>query len=76
VRFDDEDVDGAGIHAAVGEGAVGLDEPVRTYLPNFRVADPRVTAVIVGPRRPEHLEPALAALGLAPDRDRVTALFS
>ncbi len=40
------------------------------------LADPRVTAVIVGPRRPEHLEPALAALGLAPDRDRVTALFS
>ncbi len=25
------------------------------------LADPRVTAVIVGPRRPEHLEPALAA---------------
>jgi aryl-alcohol dehydrogenase-like predicted oxidoreductase len=25
-------------------------------------AEPRVTAVIVGPRRPEHLEPALAAL--------------
>ena len=40
------------------------------------LADPRVTAVIVGPRRPEHLEPALAALGLAPDRNRVTALFS
>jgi aryl-alcohol dehydrogenase-like predicted oxidoreductase len=40
------------------------------------LADPRVTAVIVGPRRPEHLEPALAALGLAPDRDGVTALFS
>jgi 1-deoxyxylulose-5-phosphate synthase len=28
------------------------------------LADPRVTAVIVGPRRPEHLEPALAALEL------------
>jgi 1-deoxyxylulose-5-phosphate synthase len=28
------------------------------------LADPRVTAVIVGPRRPEHLEPALAALRL------------
>ena len=26
------------------------------------LADPRVTAVIVGPRRPEHLEPALDAL--------------
>jgi len=26
------------------------------------LADPRVTAVVIGPRRPEHLEPALAAL--------------
>ena len=26
------------------------------------LADPRVTAVVVGPRRPEHLEPALLAL--------------
>jgi aryl-alcohol dehydrogenase-like predicted oxidoreductase len=28
------------------------------------LADSRVTAVVVGPRRPEHLEPALAALRL------------
>ncbi len=35
----------------VGEGAVGLDEPVRTYLPNFRVADLRVTAEVT----PRHL---------------------
>jgi aryl-alcohol dehydrogenase-like predicted oxidoreductase len=34
------------------------------------LADPRVTAVVVGPRRPAHLEPALAALGLQ-DVDRV-----
>jgi len=40
------------------------------------LTDPRVTAVVVGPRRPQHLEPALAALAIAPDRDRVTALFS
>lgn len=26
------------------------------------LAEPRVTAVVVGPRRPEHLAPALAAL--------------
>jgi aryl-alcohol dehydrogenase-like predicted oxidoreductase len=26
------------------------------------LGDPRVTAVVVGPRRPEHLEPALVAL--------------
>lgn len=28
----------------VDEGKVGLDEPVRTYLPGFRVADPEVSA--------------------------------
>jgi aryl-alcohol dehydrogenase-like predicted oxidoreductase len=40
------------------------------------LADPRVSAVVVGPRRPQHLEPALAALDLAPDRTLVAALFS
>jgi CubicO group peptidase (beta-lactamase class C family) len=29
-----------------GEGKVGLDEPVRTYLPGFRVADPEVSAKV------------------------------
>jgi aryl-alcohol dehydrogenase-like predicted oxidoreductase len=40
------------------------------------LADPRVSGVVVGPRRPGHLEPALAALALDPDRDRITGLFS
>jgi len=38
----------------------------------------QVTAIVVGPRRPEHLEPVLAALqlDLSPtDRDRIGALF-
>jgi aryl-alcohol dehydrogenase-like predicted oxidoreductase len=42
------------------------------------LADHRVASVIVGPRRPEHLEPARAALELAltPDeRDELGALF-
>ncbi|HZR95449.1 MAG TPA: aldo/keto reductase [Gaiellaceae bacterium] len=39
------------------------------------LADPRVTAIVVGPRRPEHLEPALAALELDVDRDAVGTLF-
>ncbi|ONI70331.1 serine hydrolase [Actinosynnema sp. ALI-1.44] len=30
----------------VDEGAVDLDEPVRTYLPGFAVADPRTTAEV------------------------------
>jgi aryl-alcohol dehydrogenase-like predicted oxidoreductase len=40
--------------------------------------NPLVTAVIVGPRRPEHLEPARAALELrlsASQRDELGALF-
>jgi aryl-alcohol dehydrogenase-like predicted oxidoreductase len=42
-------------------------------------AQPRVTAVVVGPRRPEHLQPALRALdlGLTPDEaDEVASLFA
>ncbi len=39
------------------------------------LADPRVTAVVVGPRRPEHLEPALEALRAPIDRDTVERLF-
>ncbi len=35
----------------VDEGEVGLDEPVRTYLPGFRVADPAVSAGVT----PRHL---------------------
>jgi len=43
------------------------------------LSDPQVTAVVVGPRRPEHLEPALAALELRltpAERDEVAELFS
>ncbi|MFD0886166.1 serine hydrolase domain-containing protein [Streptosporangium algeriense] len=35
----------------VDEGKVSLDEPVRTYLPDFRVADPEVSARVT----PRHL---------------------
>ena len=43
------------------------------------LAHPLVTAVIVGPRRPEHLEPARAALELRlseAERDELEALFA
>lgn len=43
------------------------------------LGDPRVSAVVVGPRRPEHLRPALAALGapLRPEeRAELSALFA
>jgi aryl-alcohol dehydrogenase-like predicted oxidoreductase len=39
------------------------------------LADVRVTAVVVGPRRPEHLRPALDALRTTIDRDELSALF-
>jgi CubicO group peptidase (beta-lactamase class C family) len=35
----------------VDEGTVGLDEPVRRYLPGFRVADPEASALVT----PRHL---------------------
>ena len=35
----------------VDEGKIGLDEPVRTYLPGFKVADPQVSAKVT----PRHL---------------------
>jgi aryl-alcohol dehydrogenase-like predicted oxidoreductase len=43
------------------------------------LSDPRVTAVVIGPGRPRHLEPALAALASplgADERDEVGALFA
>jgi aryl-alcohol dehydrogenase-like predicted oxidoreductase len=42
------------------------------------LGDPRLTAVVVGPRRPEHLEPALAALEhpvTEAERDELGRLF-
>jgi aryl-alcohol dehydrogenase-like predicted oxidoreductase len=42
------------------------------------LGDSRVTAVVVGPRRPEHLEPGLAALDLEltpAERDELASLF-
>jgi aryl-alcohol dehydrogenase-like predicted oxidoreductase len=38
-------------------------------------AQPGVTAVVVGPRRPEHLQPALAALEMAVDAAAIGASF-
>jgi len=43
------------------------------------LADPRVTAVVVGPRRPDQLEPPLAALGVGlgeDERNALTRLFA
>jgi aryl-alcohol dehydrogenase-like predicted oxidoreductase len=53
-----------------------LGEPATVALA-WLLADPRVTGIVVGPRRPEHLAPVLAATPLDPDlRDEVSELFS
>jgi aryl-alcohol dehydrogenase-like predicted oxidoreductase len=39
------------------------------------LADPRVTGVVIGPRRPDHLAPALAAQEIPVDRDGLIRLF-
>jgi aryl-alcohol dehydrogenase-like predicted oxidoreductase len=54
----------------------GVDLP--TLALAWLLSDPRVTAVVVGPRRPEHLEPAVAALDLQlaeAERDELASLF-
>ena len=43
------------------------------------LAHPQVTGVVIGPRRPEHLEPALAALELRlspPEREEIGRIFT
>jgi len=60
--------------AAAAEHSVDMPTLALAWL----LADPRVTAVVVGPRRPEHLEPACAALDveLTPaERDELASLF-
>jgi aryl-alcohol dehydrogenase-like predicted oxidoreductase len=55
----------------------GLDMP--TLALAWLLGDERVTSIVVGPRRPAHLDPAIAALdvSLSPaERDEIGALFS
>jgi aryl-alcohol dehydrogenase-like predicted oxidoreductase len=54
----------------------GVDMP--TLALAWLLSDPRVTAVVIGPRRPEHLEPARAALDIHlsdAERDELASLF-
>ena len=54
----------------------GVDMPTLAFA--WLLADPRIAAVVVGPRRPEHLDPAIAALEveLSPaERDELASLF-
>jgi aryl-alcohol dehydrogenase-like predicted oxidoreductase len=54
----------------------GVDLPTLAFA--WVLSDPRVHAVVAGPRRPEHLEPALAALDLhlsPTERDELASFF-
>jgi 1-deoxyxylulose-5-phosphate synthase len=61
--------------AAAARGR-GVDQATLSFA--WLLADERVTSVIAGPRRPEHLAPALAALDVRltrEERDGLAALF-
>lgn len=65
--------------AALEEAARSRGADTATLALAWLFGDARVTSVVVGPRRPEHLEPALAALELdltPEERDVIGALFA
>ena len=54
----------------------GVDMPTLAFA--WLLADPRITAVVIGPRRPDHLDPAIVALNveLSPvERDELASFF-
>jgi len=74
--FDEEAVHSGLERLASAAEKRGVDMP--TLAQAWLLADPRVTAVVLGPRRPEHLEPAVAAadVRLTPaERDELASLF-
>jgi aryl-alcohol dehydrogenase-like predicted oxidoreductase len=76
LKFDEEAVHRGLERLGTAAETRGLDLP--TLALAWLLADPRVTAVVLGPRRPEHLEPALAAadVRLSPaERDELASFF-
>jgi aryl-alcohol dehydrogenase-like predicted oxidoreductase len=76
VHLDDERVY-AGLDALAAEAAQRGVSSAGLALA-WVVSDPRVDSAVVGPRRPEHLEPVREAAGLAltaADRERLGSLF-
>jgi aryl-alcohol dehydrogenase-like predicted oxidoreductase len=65
--------------AALEEAARSRGLDMATLALAWLLGDERVTSIVVGPRRPAHLDPAIAALDvrLSPaERDEIGALFS
>jgi len=76
LQFDDEAVHRGLERLGAAAEERGLDMP--TLALAWLLADPRVTSVVVGPRRPEHLEPAVASadVRLTPaERDELASFF-
>ncbi|MGH3038098.1 MAG: aldo/keto reductase [Gaiellaceae bacterium] len=68
----------AGLDALAAE-AEGRGTDMATLSLAWVLSHPLVTAAVVGPRRPEHLEPARRAVGLSlgeAERDKLGALFA
>ena len=59
----------------IARAAGRLGDPATLALA-WILANPHVGAVVVGPRRPAHLEPVWAALDLQVDRDQLTESFA
>jgi aryl-alcohol dehydrogenase-like predicted oxidoreductase len=61
---------------AVAAAERGVDMPTLAFA--WLLTDPRIAAVVVGPRRPGHLDPAIAALDVelsAAERDELASFF-
>jgi 1-deoxyxylulose-5-phosphate synthase len=75
-RFEDEHVFDSLDRLA--EAASDRQVDMSTLAFAWLLSDPRIEAVVTGPRRPEHLEPALAALDVelsAAERDELASFF-
>jgi aryl-alcohol dehydrogenase-like predicted oxidoreductase len=76
LHLDDEAVYTGLERLAASASERGLDMATLSFA--WLLADPRIAAIVVGPRRPEHLEPGLAALDLEltpAERDELASLF-
>jgi aryl-alcohol dehydrogenase-like predicted oxidoreductase len=76
-RFEDDRVYDALDRLAQAARERGVDMATLAFA--WLLSDPRIAAVVTGPRRPEHLEPALAALDVelsAAERDELASLFA
>jgi aryl-alcohol dehydrogenase-like predicted oxidoreductase len=76
LHLDDDAVYDGLARLAAAAAERGVDLPTLAFA--WVLSDPRVHAVVAGPRRPEHLQPAVAALDLhlsAAERDELASFF-